>query len=1280
MLTDRGSSTPFSCRRDPSGVALVITLALLVLVTVTIVAFFSRTTTNQQITTGSSQGVATTTFADGATQDVIGGLQKEMWDVSGQPTPAASPSPAPIIFPMTNVAGINPSRMVGPNVPIFPTLGSNVDPNASYAKFANLVKQSYRGVATYSGGTATASKPTSAISTSTPAIGGRAHDGIYWNQPQLVSISSSSSTASSDLAPLVPDWIYADRSSTHPTTYASNMGATGNGALTPTSILGRYAYNIYDLGGLLNANVAGYGTIAPIQPTNTTPDTLIVPGYKGSALMADLSGLALGGNLTINGASVSSISNLQATLSAFRYRQSGPNAFAMLFGSGQYGGWLQPFLTAFDPGALSGTPNSSTLLTNYGFTSRQDLITWINSQFPAATTGGSSPTAWVLPYLTHFSYDTDAPTYTPSSTRPQDTATVASGGNDAVNLDPVINPGFNSPTTTNNPTLSVCDTNGYPLVKRRFPLSVLSLFNNIYPGSPPASQAISDQIKYDFGLVWEPAGNCWDYQDQNGGTAIKKLSDIAAITPSRSPNFFELLKAAITAGSLGKQWGEAYSNDPNFVLGGSRSSTINFQILQIGANIISQSTTNYYPTDIRYTDNGNDIHFYGIKDLPYLYRSRVLHGTVGDYSTTAPAKGHMHNVGSNTPGYSKLGAIVLQPELWNPHAANALPLPGAAYPTAFRVVAITYNTTAIRTYEGKLSGIAWEKADGTNNANALSSIVYGDFSGAGGPNLTNQPSYSGGTNPNAYIQFSPAAPSVSANALNTYREPIPLAAPGFPDGSVTSFPINPTLAVGTANWDGKLNTQVIVTTSGSTIPAVFSSAPASNKLLGFLMGYYCGGPGSTSGGAVSGYVLSVSQVNTIPGALTTGLQLQYGINGNFYPYDNMTCAIPTANNNGSYNIGNGAQQTEVGTRIDPRTQRWGNAWARLSAGNAGPYGTASVGTLYPGLTGTTGIDLTTNQGKLANAPGAPNWTLASSPPFGWLQINPGPGTPSYQAGTGSYYADPDGVYRPADDAYGANGNAIGLPEAMVGPVTGSATPTAASSYDSRPVVLNRAFQSVAELGYVFRDIPWRSLDFINPQSGDSALLDVFCVYGPDPWSYAAHSYNNANIDPSTTVTTYLATSGLASGRVNLNTRQAPVLAALLKGAAVTTPTSNPSSLTVLNDAQSTTIAESLVGWTTASDTTNKGPLRNPAELVGKFVGSVGSTYTYSGFSSTLTAALGGQGTSAATIKQQRECVMHALGDSGTTRTWNLLIDLVAQTGQLSPKRGDGGVGELCRQW
>ena len=42
-------------------------------------------------------------------------------------------------------------------------------------------------------------------------------------------------------------------------------------------------------------------------------------------------------------------------------------------------------------------------------------------------------------------------------------------------------------------------------------------------------------------------------------------------------------------------------------------------------------------------------------------------------------------------------------------------------------------------------------------------------------------------------------------------------------------------------------------------------------------------------------------------------------------------------------------------------------------------------------------------------------------------------------------------------------------------------------------MLNRPFRSVAELGYAFRDLPWKTLDFFSNNSADAGLLDIFTV-------------------------------------------------------------------------------------------------------------------------------------------------------------------------------------------
>ncbi len=162
-----------------------------------------------------------------------------------------------------------------------------------------------------------------------------------------------------------------------------------------------------------------------------------------------------------------------------------------------------------------------------------------------------------------------------------------------------------------------------------------------------------------------------------------------------------------------------------------------------------------------------------------------------------------------------------------------------------------------------------------------------------------------------------------------------------------------------------------------------------------------------------------------------------------------------------------------------------------------------------------------------------------------------------------------------------------------------------------------------------------------------------------------------------------------AGRLNLNTRQIPVLQAVFSGV-------SKAEGGILTPGETLAAAQALVKWTTADATIatnltagvlNKGPLRNRSELVGKFVSQVGvtpkpglsggqtpvlePTKSYGGFSSLLTSGTGGVfvSSSDASIKRRRESIMRALTDSGNTRTWNLLIDLVAQTGRYPGHAG-----------
>ena len=243
----------------------------------------------------------------------------------------------------------------------------------------------------------------------------------------------------------------------------------------------------------------------------------------------------------------------------------------------------------------------------------------------------------------------------------------------------------------------------------------------------------------------------------------------------------------------------------------------------------------------------------------------------------------------------------------------------------------------------------------------------------------------------------------------------------------------------------------------------------------------------------------------------------------------------------------------------------------------------------------------------------------------------------------------------------------------------------AAQIDSRPVILNRPFQSVAELGYVFSGTPWKNLDFVQPESGNVALLDVFCI----------NDTSDAN--------------GMTTGQVNLNTRQVPVIEAVLSltNKDIWNASANPASTaaaspsyTLLNSsgAQAQTIAQLLVKRTAnqpangpyssnattplpnPAPTPGPQPLQNISDLVGKWVGpaqvivqnsSVSTTGTTGGIDGLASsdgftrdlATIVASPDPTHNIQRYVEGAIRALSNVGQTRVWNLMFDIVAQTGR-----------------
>jgi hypothetical protein len=161
-----------------------------------------------------------------------------------------------------------------------------------------------------------------------------------------------------------------------------------------------------------------------------------------------------------------------------------------------------------------------------------------------------------------------------------------------------------------------------------------------------------------------------------------------------------------------------------------------------------------------------------------------------------------------------------------------------------------------------------------------------------------------------------------------------------------------------------------------------------------------------------------------------------------------------------------------------------------------------------------------------------------------------------------------------------------------------------------PVMLNRAFSNIGEFGYAIdtSSVTQPTFNFYQSSSSDKAVLDFF-GYNP-----VSSSYPRAGI-------------------VNLNTKNAPVMAAIIKGAVSTEPN------TTVLQAAATNAATQVVNATTTQPALTRGDCARLAEVAG---GQIGAS------------------------EEQKEAIARALAEVGQTRSWNLLIDVIAQTGRYSP--------------
>ncbi|HLW34469.1 MAG TPA: hypothetical protein VKS98_02315 [Chthoniobacterales bacterium] len=179
------------------------------------------------------------------------------------------------------------------------------------------------------------------------------------------------------------------------------------------------------------------------------------------------------------------------------------------------------------------------------------------------------------------------------------------------------------------------------------------------------------------------------------------------------------------------------------------------------------------------------------------------------------------------------------------------------------------------------------------------------------------------------------------------------------------------------------------------------------------------------------------------------------------------------------------------------------------------------------------------------------------------------------------------------------------PQKAYGVDRNASTEPDAPTRPTNVVVLNRGFRNVGELGYAYRNAS-TNLDFLSASSIDAPLLDLF-------------TYN---------------TAATRAGTFSLNTGNIAVITALITGA-----TTNEISGAIASRTNSYKTAQSAVTESNRQHGISRTDMTRIAGAAGTFLGS---------------------------SDEARKTSVRALAELCQTRTWNLMVDVVAQSGRYPP--------------
>ena len=1242
------------------GAALVIVLAFVVLLTGLVVALFTNATASRQLTSSSVNHTKVDELARTGLSIVTGYLKVEITD------PAASDAKdvnGIITYEPKSGARMMPVKAA--DIPAtMPTLLRVSSPTALTAPGQDL--------------------PSANASSDQPSANGRWISLARWNRHLLLP-TANPTQAGQDATPAagfpVPNWVFVN-----------DQGPTTLTAPDP-KVIGRYAYAVYDVSGLLDVNVAGYPSVLPNTRAYPSPDPYNFSrlGYaaKGSLAYADLTQLTPAGDGAVTVAQIDKFLGWRNFASAvpdgnfpdFTFSDSGAasGSAASYFRAVQRNG--DGFLRVAD--VLRNGASDQRVL------SRQQLVSlWKTMQLPAS----------MLQYFTVFNRAVTTPSWAPrlnasemknrpgartlaspiQGPYPAVSARDISSGNNGPSNQYAYRDNADNKTAANRNLLNLrvqavttithykddgtkerySVPEGGQAVQRRFSLAKLAWLGFNGPNAAAFSSEVTESeraaaIRSCFGLVWKPStsantGPYWEYvANSTSPFTIKTLEQVA--TEGREPNFFETLKAGILSGSLGlhpgQQTGGVGTPPPSgagkssdlegtsgYALGPLPNGDPGFSqdkdrhVMQIGANIIDQADPDGYPTGVLFDAFAfpdpilervyNTV--YGNENLPYINKLWFL---FGDEPNPAAASGLSVSTW-------------IQPEIWNLHQS----LPSGAFangniPTKFRV----------RAYGRGRSMYIYQQVN-KPETQLIDTADYRDYDNNGTPNPdglvyfqdpNNGKRTSGFYNNPRAIQTMDLDTSIGStqvqNRLKGEVSPYPMDK----NSGLNGMPLNYFVGIwgGQTKQSPKKPMDQAITCRYYFDPVRFTvslecwdgSAWRPYNFVSRLdccwwadpllqrpgMETYTGPVGMTRNNSINNYL---TYLTSDPRTDRLSMSAAMG-------QDNKDRPAPNTSDENWYNCVGLAHGMFI-----PQTDNHGfNTGFNFSC-------------ISPYVNGSTDIPadyippLRPNRMTVHYS----NWAMNDS-------------DPSRKDGAKliSFYLDPDGLVRPGDGFFRSEvnnntGDGFLLMHASNQPATSEAR---------RPVILNRPFRSVGELGYVYRDVPMKTLDMFSRVSGDAALLDLFSV-ADEP----------------------LVTGGM----INPNAAPAAVLHAIVAGTLQNesdTLSGAPATPTLLgggDGSEAQAIAKRIAAYVTDMSDPARGPLRNISELVTRLGAGGGQDGEYQlGFKDISTDPARNLTTRA--NKTYVEAPLRALSSISNTRTWNLMIDVIAQTGKF-PRKATGNTG------